>query len=134
VQERCYVALFRFLPLRPNPTNSTHLSHVLPPVILGSYPWHPTPPYSINAYTSLTPPVYQKVVPAPVFALLIELTTLGPETEGAAARAPAPAAASLADIDDAEAEGSGSPAGAGGSASGLSGNEWERVSDEGVRA
>jgi hypothetical protein len=96
--------------------------------------WHPIAPYSIDAHTALTPPVYQKVVPAPVFALLIELTTLGPETEGAAALAPAPAAASLADIDDAEAEGSGSPAGAGGSASGLSGNEWERVSDEGVRA
>jgi import receptor subunit TOM20 len=61
--------------------------------------------------------VYQKVVPPPVFALLIELTSL---TGGATGGPPAPAPASVADIDD----GLSSPTGRSlGSGSG----EWENV-------
>ncbi|ORY32130.1 mitochondrial outer membrane translocase complex, subunit Tom20 domain-containing protein [Naematelia encephala] len=73
--------------------------------------------------------IYQKVVPAPIFALLLELTSL---TGGGMGGAPPPGA-SLADIDEGEITGSpnGATSATSGSGSGMgSGGEWERLSDE----
>ena len=77
--------------------------------------------------------VYQKVCPAPVFTLLLELTSL---TGGAAGTGvPLPPGASVTDIDDslpnlgspnAKSNGSGSGPGSGG--------DWDRLSDEGRRS
>jgi import receptor subunit TOM20 len=77
--------------------------------------------------------VYQKVCPAPVFALLLELTSL---TGGAGGiGVPPQPGASVIDIDDSSPV-AGSPNGkSSGTGSGMgSGGEWERVSDEGRRA
>ncbi|KAK1927382.1 MAS20 protein import receptor-domain-containing protein [Papiliotrema laurentii] len=76
--------------------------------------------------------IYQKVVPPPVFALLLELTSAAGEAPSAPASGPVPIppqpAASVADIDEASLE---SPNGQSqGSGSGFgSGNEWENVNE-----
>ncbi|GFZ52104.1 hypothetical protein JCM24511_09877 [Saitozyma sp. JCM 24511] len=87
--------------------------------------------------------IYQKVVPPPVFALLLELTALtggaagGPGVSAASTAPPPPPQASVADIDESspatstESAEAGSPNGA--SATSAT-SEWERVSDEGRRA
>ncbi len=83
--------------------------------------------------------VYQKVVPAPIFTLLLELTSLAPTPSsgpgigsGSGAGAPAQRVeASVADIDDSSPVGSAQSLG-GGSGSG-SGGDWEKLSEEGAR-
>ncbi|WRT68678.1 uncharacterized protein IL334_005657 [Kwoniella shivajii] len=74
--------------------------------------------------------IYQRVVPPPVFALLIELTSLtgaAAATGGGAGAIPAQAQASVADIDDASPTGDApSP----NSASQGSGADWEKLSEE----
>ena len=72
--------------------------------------------------------VYQKVCPAPVFALLLELTSL---TGGATGTdAPPRPGASVTDIDDSSPI-AGSPNGKSSGSGAGSGGEWERLSDEG---
>ncbi|WWD19313.1 hypothetical protein CI109_103771 [Kwoniella shandongensis] len=80
--------------------------------------------------------IYQKVVPPPVWNLLIEITSLssaelGGSGAGASASAgaiPAQAQASVADIDDASPVGGDAPSPNG--ASQGSGAEWEKLSQE----
>lgn len=72
--------------------------------------------------------VYQKVVPEPIFALLLELTSLtgeGPGGPGGISVPPQPAA-SLADIDDGF---TASPTGDSQGSGMSSGNEWEKVNE-----
>lgn len=76
-------------------------------------------------------PVYQKVCPAPVFTLLLELTSL---TGGAAGTGiPPPPGASVTDIDDSGPIGS-SPNGKSSGNGVGTGGDWDRLSDEGRNA
>lgn len=78
-----------------------------------------------RGHAALTP-VYQKVVPPPIFALLLELTALS-EAEPAAAATPA-AVQAFPDIDeDSPAPAPVSPA-SGNGGSGTS--DWETLTDE----
>ncbi|WVQ95207.1 hypothetical protein IAU59_002301 [Kwoniella sp. CBS 9459] len=84
--------------------------------------------------------IYQRVVPPPVWALLIELTSLtaggmgagaspaGPGIGAGSTAIPAQPQASVADIDDALPAGGDAPSP--NSASQGSGTEWEKVSEE----
>ncbi|OCF38395.1 hypothetical protein I317_07838 [Kwoniella heveanensis CBS 569] len=86
--------------------------------------------------------IYQRVVPPPVWALLIELTSLtagglgagagpsGPGIGAASTAVPEQPQASVADIDDASPVGADADAPSPNSASQGSGTEWEKVSEE----
>ncbi|WVQ68543.1 hypothetical protein V866_000132 [Kwoniella sp. B9012] len=79
--------------------------------------------------------IYQRVVPPPVWALLIELTSLSgasaASSSGPASTAiPPPPQASVADIDDASPVVGEAPSPTSASASQGSGTDWEKVSEE----
>ncbi|WWC90425.1 uncharacterized protein L201_005360 [Kwoniella dendrophila CBS 6074] len=77
--------------------------------------------------------IYQRVVPAPVWALLIELTSLSGASAasgpGASTAIPAQPQASVADIDDASPVTGEVPSPISAASQG-SGNEWEKVNEE----
>ncbi|KAK4683560.1 hypothetical protein P7C73_g6684, partial [Tremellales sp. Uapishka_1] len=76
--------------------------------------------------------IYQKVVPPSVFALLLELTALAGPDSSDPSMPPPPPQATVSDLDDASPAEIESPTGATSSGVG-SGNEWDQLSDEGLR-